>query len=120
MTGSGTFIPQSIADIDKILSTTVLAVEEKKAVARKLKQARESLASERSRLAQLQAAMEREQKDVARLEGLSLAGLFYTVAETRAGQKGGRVPCSCATIEAVSVKPGRHGSGNIRLARWAI
>ncbi|MGI6632337.1 MAG: hypothetical protein ACOX5M_04730 [Bacillota bacterium] len=79
MTGSGTFIPQSIADIDKILSTTVLAVEEKKAVARKLKQARESLASERSRLAQLQAAMEREQKDVARLEGLSLAGLFYTV-----------------------------------------
>jgi hypothetical protein len=46
---------------------------------KKLSSAQESLIDRRSKLSQLGAILEREIKDVRRLEGLSLTGLFYTI-----------------------------------------
>jgi hypothetical protein len=46
---------------------------------KKLSSARQSLIDQRSNLSQLEAILERETKDVRRLEGLSLTALFYTI-----------------------------------------
>jgi hypothetical protein len=46
---------------------------------KKLSSARQSLIDQRSKLSQLEAILERERKDVRRLEGLSLTSLFYTI-----------------------------------------
>jgi DNA repair exonuclease SbcCD ATPase subunit len=46
---------------------------------KKLSIARQSLFDQRSKLSQLEAILERETKDVRRLEGLSITALFYTI-----------------------------------------
>jgi DNA repair exonuclease SbcCD ATPase subunit len=46
---------------------------------KKLSSARQSLFDQRSKLSQLEAILERETKDVRRLEGLSITALFYTI-----------------------------------------
>jgi len=71
--------PKSLAEIDGMMEETVLAVEVKKSINRRLERCRQELDAERKRLSDLQAIMDREEKDVARFEGLSLANLFYTV-----------------------------------------
>jgi DNA repair exonuclease SbcCD ATPase subunit len=70
---------RSLAEIDRMMEETVAAVEVKKSLARRLERSRRELDAERKRLSELQAVMNREEKDVARLEGLSLANLFYTI-----------------------------------------
>jgi hypothetical protein len=61
------------------MGETVAAVEAKKGIARRLERCRQELDMERKRLSELQAIMDREEEDVARLEGLGLANLFYTI-----------------------------------------
>jgi DNA repair exonuclease SbcCD ATPase subunit len=69
----------SLAEIDRTMGETVAAVEAKKGIARRLERCRQELDMERKRLSELQAIMDREEEDVARLEGLGLANLFYTI-----------------------------------------
>jgi hypothetical protein len=76
---TGAPAPQSLAEIDSMMAETVASVEAKKSLARRLERCRHELDAERRRLSELQAIMDREEKDVARLEGLSLANLFYTI-----------------------------------------
>jgi len=71
--------PFSLSDIEKMLPEIVSAVDIKKGIVRKLEQARNTLRSERERLIDLETIMNREKRDVDRLEGLSLYNLFHTV-----------------------------------------
>ncbi|HHW26672.1 MAG TPA: hypothetical protein GXX23_04930 [Firmicutes bacterium] len=86
MSGKGPFDACGLEDIERKLAEVVARVENKKSLERKLQRARQELDSERARLAGLAAEMAREQKDVARLEGVSLAGLFYAVLGDRSAR----------------------------------
>jgi hypothetical protein len=76
---TGASAPESLAEIDGMMAEAVAAVEAKKSLVRRLERCRQELDAERKRVSELQAIMDREEKDVARLEGLSLANLFSTI-----------------------------------------
>ncbi len=73
-------------DIELRLADVIARAENKKSLERKLHLAHKELESERARLAGLAVEMERERKDVARLEGISLAGLFHAVLGDRSAR----------------------------------
>ncbi len=71
-------------EFERCLADIAAKAEVKRSVTRKLESARAALQSERERLAALRREMEREHRDVTRLEGLSLANLFRQVLGDRA------------------------------------
>lgn len=73
-------------DYDRQIEEAREAQLEHDRLQRHLGRARESLQQAEARLAELEATLEREGQDVRRLEGLSLAGLFYTVLGSKEDQ----------------------------------
>lgn len=69
--------------MDPNLNTQLIEIRSKlqdeRMVESQLKAVEQDLASQRDRLSELSKTLEREGTDVKRLEGLSLAGLFYTI-----------------------------------------
>jgi len=77
---------ETLEEIERMLEETIAKVEVKKGLARRLERCRQERDAEKKRLSELQAITDREEKDVARLEGLSLANLFYTVLGDKAAK----------------------------------
>ncbi len=73
-------------DIDKKLEETYDLQRKKQKLASQLSSAEQSLRLERARLAEVEAVLKKENSDVTRLEGLSLAGLFYTILGSKEDQ----------------------------------
>jgi chromosome segregation ATPase len=71
---------EGIENIEETIAAASARIERRKHTESKLQQARQSLQSERKRLADARAILLREEKDVKRLESLTLASIIYSLA----------------------------------------
>jgi hypothetical protein len=73
--------------IDQEIQQTKEKLAEERRIRRQLAGTRRSLVKERQALKQLEDQLQKEQRDVEKLEGLSLTGLFYTVLGSKEEQE---------------------------------